>query len=167
MPKRIGFTMQSQQQTEWCWAAVAASVASYFNSAGPSGGPWRQCEIVSNVRKDATCCKDGTTSNCNHDDYLESALTVVNHLAGPVNSGAMPYGDILHAIDGNKPVALRMGWYGDGGHFIVLDGYDDSGGSQIVDVEDPWYGPSTYDYTQFCTGYQSGTGKWTHTYPVG
>jgi hypothetical protein len=166
MSKQLGFTMQSQQQTEWCWAAVATSIAGYFNSAGPSGGPWRQCEVVNIVRSDTTCCQNGTTPNCNHDDRLDSALTVVHHLAGPVNPNPISYVGISQEVDNNRPVAVRIGWYGDGGHFVALSGYDDSGGAQVVDVEDPWYGPSTYDYAQFCTGYQSGAGKWTHTYPV-
>ena len=166
MSKRLGFSMQLQQQTEWCWAAVAASIAAYFNSSGPSGGPWRQCEVANTVRKQTTCCQNGSSANCNHDDYLDSALTAVKHLAGPVNPSTISYADISQEVDNNRPVAVRIGWYGDGGHFVVLGGYDDSGGAQIVDVEDPRYGPSTYDYTQFCTAYQSGTGKWTDTYPI-
>src|SRR5580704_15794914 len=139
MSKQLSFTMQSQQQTEWCWAAVAASIAAYFNSAGPSGGPWKQCEVVKIVRSDATCCQNGTTPNCNHDDLLDSALTVVKHLAGPATPNAISYADIMQELNNNRPVAVRIRWYGDGGHFVVLGGYDDSGGAQNVDVEDPWY----------------------------
>jgi hypothetical protein len=166
MSRQLGFVMQSQQQTNWCWAAVAASVAAYFNSAGPSGGPWKQCEIAGNVRNDPTCCQDGTTPNCNHDDLLDSALNTVHHLAGPPEASPISYAEVAQEIDNNRPVAVRIGWYGGGGHFLALAGYEDAGGAQIVDVEDPWYGPSTYDYTQFCTRYQSGAGEWTHTFPV-
>jgi Papain-like cysteine protease AvrRpt2 len=166
MPQKLSFIMQSQQQTEWCWAAVSASVAGFFNSLGPAGTPWKQCEVANKVRNDTTCCQNGASSNCNHDDLLDSALTVVGHLVGPVAANPLLFPGVENEINLNRPVALRIGWYSGGGHFVAIDGYDDTGGVQIVDVEDPWYGPSTYDYTQFCTGYQSGAGQWTHTYPV-
>jgi hypothetical protein len=49
---------------------------------------------------------------------------------------------------------------------VCVTGYDDSTGTQFVNVDDPWYGPSTYEHTAFCTAYQSGAGGWTHTYPI-
>lgn len=166
MPTQLIFAMQSQQQTNWCWAAVSVSVANYFNTPGPQGGSWQQCDVANAEFGQTTCCQDGSTSLCNRDWYLDRALTRVNHLAGPPQTGPGLYSYIQQEIDANRPVPVRIGWYGDGGHFLALSGYDDTNGNQIVDVEDPWYGPSTYDYNAFCTAYQSGAGAWTHTYPV-
>jgi hypothetical protein len=166
MPK-LAFTMQTQQETNWCWAAVSASISAYFGvPAGPSGGTWLQCEVANCALKQSSCCQDGSTALCNQDWYLEQGLTCVNHLAGPPVAGPSLYSYIQQEIDADRPVALRIGWYGDGGHFVALSGYDNSSGTQFVDVEDPWYGPSTYDYTAFSTAYQSGAGGWTDTYPV-
>ena len=40
MPK-LPFIMQTQLQTNWCWAAVSASTSSFFGGpAGASGGPY-------------------------------------------------------------------------------------------------------------------------------
>jgi hypothetical protein len=166
MPAQLAFTMQSQQQTNWCWAAVATSIADYFSTSGPSGGPWQQCELVNAELGQTTCCQDGSTGNCNCDWYLDRALTRVGHLAGPVITGAESFTYVEGEINGLRPVGVRIQWNGDGGHFVVLAGYDDSNGNQFVDVEDPWYGQSTYDYNAFATGYQSGAGSWSHTYPV-
>jgi hypothetical protein len=166
MPLQLTFSMQAQQQTNWCWAAVSASVASYFNTPGPSGTPWQQCEIASAEFAPVSCCPNGSAPACNRDWYLDKALTRVNHLASPATSGAASFPYIQQQINSNCPVGVRIGWIGDGGHFVVVSGYDDTNGNQMVDVEDPIYGPSVYDYNAFCTGYQSGAGTWTDTYPV-
>jgi hypothetical protein len=164
MVQQLPFSMQSQLQSNWCWAAVSASVAGFFGTVGPSGGPWQQCEIANAEFAQTTCCQDGSTPTCNCDWYLDRALTRVGHLAAPPTPGAILYPDVQQQIAANRPVGVRIGWLGDGGHFVAISGCDDSSGSQMLDIEDPYYGASTYDYTAFATGYQSGAGQWTDTY---
>jgi hypothetical protein len=165
MPYQLAFGMQSQQQTNWCWAAVSVSIAGYYGTVGPSGGPWQQCEVANSQLGQTACCANGATPQCNMPWYLDQALTAVGHLAGPPTAGSSPYSDVQQEINANRPVAVRIGWAGGGGHFVVLSGYDDNAGNQFLDVEDPWYGPSLVDYSAFATAYQ-GSGTWTHTYPV-
>jgi hypothetical protein len=166
MSNQLAFAMQQQQQTEWCWAAVSASVSRFFGApAGPSGGPWQQCQVVNNEQNQTTCCQDGSTAACNVPWYLEKGLSCVGHLASPPTSGSASFAYVQGEVNGGRPVGVRIGWFGGGGHFVVLKGYDDSGTNQLVDVEDPWYGPSLVDYTAFATSYQ-GAGSWTDTYPV-
>jgi hypothetical protein len=43
------FAMEAQQRSEWCWAAVAASVGGFLKRTAPGGAPWRQCEIAATV----------------------------------------------------------------------------------------------------------------------
>ena len=167
MPQ-LTFSMQQQQQANWCWAAVSASTSSFFGGpSGQSGEPWKQCEVANCALGQVTCCAAPSSPACNTDYYLDSGLTCVSHLAGPVTSGPSPYLSIKNEIDNNRPVGVRIGWYGDGGHFVCVTGYDDGSGTQFVDVDDPWYGSSTYEYNAFCSAYQSGAGGWTHTYPIG
>jgi hypothetical protein len=59
-----------------------------------------------------------------------------------------------------RPLGVRIGWAGGGGHFVVLDGWI---GPASVDIQDPWYGHSVYNYSVFTTRYQ-GTGAWTDSY---
>jgi len=61
----------------------------------------------------------------------------------------------------NCPVAIRIGWSGGGGHFVVIDGSATSNGT--VHVQDPIYGTSDISQGTLATAYQ-GTGSWTHTY---
>jgi len=166
MPNPLPFFMQHQEQTNWCWAAVSVSIANYFSTPGPSGGPWRQCDVANAELGQSTCCSNGSTSDCNQDWYLDRALTRVSHLAGPVTPAPESFTYVQLEITAQRPVGVRIGWYGGGGHFVAVTGYDDTNGAQQVDIEDPWYGPSTYDYGSFVSAYQSGAGQWTHTYPV-
>ena len=166
MPK-LAFVMQTQLQTDWCWAAVSASTSSFFaGPPGPSGGPWKQCEVAQcALPGNPACCDQPMPASCNQDYYLENGLTCVNHLAGSPTAGTSPYLDVKNEIDNGHPVGVRIEWYGDGGHFVCLTGYDDSTGTQFVEVDDPYYGHSTYEYSAFCSAYQGG-GSWTHTYPI-
>jgi hypothetical protein len=165
--QQLAFVMDPQRQSEWCWAAVSASVASYYGTAGPSGGPWQQCELANAELGQTTCCANGATAQCNRDDTLDTALTRVGHLASAAYSAPALFSDVQLEIGANHLVGVRVQWHASGtGHFVIIRGCDDSGGMQNLDIEDPYYGSSTYDYSAFVVGYQSGGGGWTHTYPI-
>jgi hypothetical protein len=172
MPK-LTFTIQDQRpQANWCWAAVSASISDYFGApAGPSGGPWQKCEVAQAVLGKANCCQNPTPESCDLDSDLTVGLAQVGHSAGDAVHGLPPglFAYVKQEIDAKRPVVLRIGWYAnpENGHFICLSGYDDSSGSQLVDVEDPYYGrlPS-FDFTQLLIAYHNGAGGWTDTYPI-
>jgi hypothetical protein len=164
MQLNIHFVMESQQQTQWCWASVASSVARFFGTAGPSGSAWTQCQIVGTALG-VDCCQD-TTGTCNRDGQLDNALQIVGHWVPPVLPAPQPYTYIEGQLSIQRPVPVRIQWYGGDGHFVVLGGCDDTSGTQMVDVEDPWYGPSTYSLDGFATAYQSGAGGWSHVYAL-
>ena len=153
----LPFMMQSQSQSEWCWAAVAASVSHFFNASSP----WTQCTLVNAELGQTTCCQDGSTPQCNQPWYLDQALSQTGNLAS-WSAGTSAYATLVQEVDAGRPLGVRIGWPGpdNGGHFVVLDGYTDP---NTVDVQDPWYGHSVSDYNAFCTQYQ-GNGTWTHSY---
>jgi hypothetical protein len=154
---QLTFTMQHQQQTNWCWAAVATSVTLFYSSAGT----WTQCSLVNAELGQTTCCTDGSTSQCNQAWYLDLALTRVGNL-DHVAGGSIALSGVEQEIDAGRLVGVRIGWSGCGGHFVALEGYQE-GGAGFVYVEDPWYGPSYVGYDTFRSMYQ-GSGSWTHTY---
>jgi len=80
-----------------------------------------------------------------------------------MSSGAGNMSNIRSEIGNNRPLCVRIGWSGGGGHFIALDGYNQ--GLNMVAVDDPWYGASDIDLTVLQTAYQ-GSGAWTHSYFV-
>ena len=159
MTNPLRFTMQHQEQSEWCWTAVATSVSHFYSASSP----WRQCEVAKAELKQETCCQDGASIVCNQPWYLDSALIRTNNL-DYVLEGTSTFDGVQNQIDNDRSLGVRIGWAGGGGHFVVLSGYDTSQpGSQLLRVEDPLYGPSWVTYDSFVSAY-NGSGSWTHSY---
>src|SRR4029079_4998564 len=72
----LRFTMQQQQQTEWCWAAVSVSVNLFYH---PASGQ-TQCAVANVAMGPTTCCQDGSTAQCNQPWFLDQALQIVGDL---------------------------------------------------------------------------------------
>lgn len=162
-----GLTVEGQQQTNWCWAAVSNSVSHFYDAAST----WSQCTIVNAELGQTTCCTNGSSSACNKAWYLDKALTRVGRLQS-MASGTITFATVKSLINGGRPPCARQGWSGGGGHFMAITCYFEgllgkwSGGgttAKRLRITDPWYGDSVVDYTVFVSGYQ-GSGTWTHTY---
>jgi hypothetical protein len=104
----------------------------------------------------------GASTSCNTAQVLDSPLTIVGHLDHMVVA-AETYANIRSQIDFGRPLCLRVAWSGGGAHFLAAKGYDAHGGGQIVNVDDPIYGPSDVTYSTLTTNYR-GSGTWTHSY---
>ena len=154
------FTMQHQEQTQWCWSATATSVALYYNAASA----WTQCTLVNAELGRSDCCTNPSSGDCNRPWTLSTALARVGHLAS-VFVTSTSFADVRGELDNGRPLGVRIGWSGGGGHFNVIGCYTWNAllGLQSVQIEDPWYGTSVWDYDTFRTAYQ-GTGSWTHSY---
>jgi Papain-like cysteine protease AvrRpt2 len=155
--RRLAFTMQPQQQTQWCWSAVSTSVSLSYDPSST----WTQCTVVNAELGETTCCANGGSAACNKPWYLDLALHRVGNLASWA-SGARPFADVQTEINNGRPLGARIGWSGGGGHFVVLEGYF-PGATQQLAVDDPWYGASDLSYASLSASYQ-GTGSWTHSY---
>ncbi len=151
----LAFHMQHQQQTQWCWAAVATSTSLFFDS----NSQWTQCTLVNAELGQSTCCNNGSTSACNRPWYLDRALGRTGNLSSLTGS-AEPFATIQQQNGQGRPLGARIGWSGGGGHFVMLTG---TGNNQTLTVQDPWYGTSTSTYNSFRSHYQ-GNGTWTHSY---
>ncbi|HEX9274821.1 MAG TPA: papain-like cysteine protease family protein [Casimicrobiaceae bacterium] len=150
----LGFTMQPQQQTQWCWAAVSVSVNLYYH---PASGQ-TQCAVANTAMGQTTCCVDGSTAQCNQPWFLDQALQIVGNL-NVVTSGKAALTRIKAEIDHCRPLCLRIAWNGGGGHFVAVYGYTHG----YISIGDPWYGNSVVTYASFPSTYQVG-GSWTDSY---
>jgi hypothetical protein len=153
---RLNFAVQRQLQDQWCWAAVSASIARHYGAA-----KWTQCAVVNEELEQTDCCHNGATPDCNQPWYLDRALRRVGALKKVESGRPRDLKKVRREIDANRPVCVRIGWGGGGGHFITVEGYRGDGG--LVAVEDPWYGTSDVSVGLLEGGYQ-GSGRWTHTY---
>ncbi|ACX87868.1 hypothetical protein F6Q07_15445 [Pectobacterium parmentieri] len=147
---RLNFKMQKQTQTNWCWAAVSASVGNFYRT-----GSWTQCGVAS-ASLDRNCCNQ--PGPCNIYGYLDSALQITRSYNG-MNRGSLQMSAIRNQIKKGRPIGLRCAWYGGGAHFLVIYGTD---GDYLL-IADSIYGYSTHALNSFPRLYKSG-GNWTDTY---
>jgi hypothetical protein len=164
--------MEHQAQDQWCWAALAVSVATFYGTDGGPSGNWQQCDLATAFSQrlagqQENCCPPGAAPDCDKSFDLNPALERVNHSGGGAIKGVCSYNFLQGEIDGNRPVAVRIGWDEGGpqGHFILLTSYDDEMG-EMVRVEDPQYGPSDVPFEQLRGSHYREFGSWTHYYPV-
>jgi hypothetical protein len=154
----ILFSMQPQQQTNWCWAAVSTSVAEFYH---PSSG-WTQCSVAGAELARTDCCGAGASGPCNVPWYLDKALTRVGRLDHWVG-GSVAVAAVETEVTFARPLCLRVAWSGGGAHFLTIRGHYGWNGTDYLSVDDPIYGKSDVAYGTLQTAYQ-GTGSWTHTY---
>ena len=135
-------------------------MALYYNGAST----WTQCTLVNAELGRNDCCTNPSSGDCNNPGTLKTVLTRVGHLAS-FSGGSTSFADARTEIDNGRPLGVRIGWSGGGGHFNIIGCYTLNSllGLQSVQIEDPWYGTSVWDYDTFRTAYQ-GSGSWTHSY---
>jgi hypothetical protein len=152
--------MQTQEQTNWCWAAVGTSIGLLFGT-----GPWTQCETATACLNlpGLNCCV--TPDTCNVYGFLDLALSHTRSLAALV-SGTETAAVLESELDSNRPVCARIAWDGQGAHFLAISGYSDpqGDGTQItIELEDPFFGAASMLLAEFPANYHSG-GAWTDSY---
>jgi len=170
----VDFKMEHQEHSEWCWAAVAASVDRFFDPAST----WCQCRIASKMAKLAklkvkncgTCEKPKPVPRaCNQPWYLDKALKIVGKLKGEPKTKGLNFPETEKKLRAGQPVCARIVWgAGPDAHFVVISGCETaSSGNRWVDVEDSFAGSSTWLYDEFRVNYQYSQGHWSDTYPLG
>ena len=152
--KILSFTMQGQKQTEWCWAATAASISVFYRD-NPA---LSQCEVATRCIG-IDCCVTPLPPDGNRTWALENALYRINHLAsGPTEP--LMFQEIKDEIDQGRPVCCRISW----GHFNAIVGYYDDGHQDIVVRDSLYPGDHTLPYELFVSpnGYHGG--YWQNSY---
>ncbi|MBL8290684.1 MAG: hypothetical protein JNN08_02545 [Bryobacterales bacterium] len=158
----MAFQMPKQLEELWCWAAVSVAVDQYF---APSS-TLNQCTVAGLVFN-RECCAD--SGPCNRATSLADALNRVGHRHSRLER-PLDFAEIRSEIDAGRPVCVRIGWLGGGGHFVAIHGYWLSvSGVPHVDVADPLFPSGRWNYDDFVLAYQNGEvanggGRWTHTY---
>ena len=158
----LTFNMETQEQSQWCWAAVAVSVTMFYDTSDTV----TQCRVANMVLNTNGCCSN--PDPCNEDNFLEDALAQVNHFRAPLVFEPLPFSDVEGEINDGRPLGCRIGWFGGGGHFVIIHGVSvdqtSSAVNRWVAVADPLFGPSDYLINNFTSGYRQGEGEWTHSY---
>jgi len=171
------FSMEPQEQSNWCWDAVAVSIDDFRTE-----GAKLQCTVAKTVlslayRGLGDCCVNPTP--CNKPWYLREALSALGRLNNAPGSGTgagpLLFPAIMTEIDAGRPVGIQIEWFGGAYfHFAAIAGYGAHAAVQRVQVYDP-NGPaaiiSWMNFDEFKTlyNYQSSTGtggKWIDSFLV-
>jgi hypothetical protein len=145
----LGFKMQKQADSNWCWAAVTASVANYYIGKDT----WKQCELANLAFNRKDCCN---SSSCNKDLPLERALYLTRNVRE--FRAQVLFEDIIKEIDDGRPIPIQLvPWKGDLAHMIVITGYDnDYPDKPKIEIQDPnyYFNPkSVCDFNTFPDSY--------------
>jgi hypothetical protein len=161
----LQFTMQKQQQSLWCWAAVAASVCQFLGDAGDNT---EQCKVAT-MSLHTPCCINpmplyGSSWAGNHEYSLSSCLDDLNHLAQ--KSAKVDIDSVSDQIKQDRPVCCHIR-YASGavaGHFVTIIGCHVDRKEVTLrdpDVKSPHNGVFLIDHIEQVLG-----GKWDETYFV-
>lgn len=137
----LNVPLVQQIHSNWCWSADADAVLSY------RGVATSQCGIANWVDSIDYACAD-------YPFYWNDRANSANYLAGTTGiegiiwwlgrrdsryySSPLSYRSTRWAIQHGNPVVALWSWPGGGGHFIVVDGFDDA--SQTLYFMNPWPG---------------------------
>lgn len=155
----LPFAMQTQQATNWCWAATAASVLAYYDGVGAPN----QCSLASQYVAVPYCPPPPISDTGwlgNQIFSLADVLQHEGHLAAGITPGALDFADIIQDIDNCRPVCIHVATAPDG-HFLAIIGYEDNGQDEVYvcDPEKKLHGWYPHDTLSSAAG-----GSWDESY---
>lgn len=160
MPNQnLNFTIQQQQQNQWCWAATTVSIDAYYDPRTKH----TQCEMANTIHGQTTCCVNGRTPACDRPATTGDVLNKIGRLRQQTEQ-AEPFAALDTEISAGRPVGARIVWKNNlGAHAVVIAGVGDNT-NPVITVHDPGdQSSTTMRYDIFCNSYR-GMGTWTRTW---
>ncbi len=152
-----GYKLVRQEQTQWCWAALTLAVADFYGKHD-----WTQGKLVNVERGRDDACNKPVPPAANMPWYVSKALKRAGHYADKKKQHKLTFEQAKAEIDADRPLCIRIGWKGGGGHFVGVYGYDE-GGSKLLNIGDPWSGEALVAFDTFPDTYEHG-GAWSWSY---
>jgi hypothetical protein len=155
----LNYTGQTQERTNWCWAATGNSVANYFGYKQYSQNQF--CNMAFGNAVNASCPNNQATLAND-----QRAFRTIGISAGTYISSTISYSALQNQISANRPVMTRILWSSGGGHMMTLIGYDAS--SSTVQYHNPWPDDPRINTSTYSWYVSNSTFSWTHTlYGIG
>jgi len=154
----LNVNVQAQQQSLWCWLAVATTIERYFEPSSTL----TQCQLANTMLSQSKCCAQPSSAACNQAGDTSAALQQVGHFQSNT-TGSLTFFQLKLEIGfAQDPIVVRIKWGNAAvGHAVILSGYlTDSEGDHWVVVDDPGAGTTElWTYDEFRTAYK-GNGTW-------
>lgn len=155
--RHLAIRIERQARSNWCWAAIAASLGRYYETSD-----WSQERVAQAVLDDRSGTAAGSAPNS--EARLNDALTLVGCYSH-WSPDRPAFARIRTEIDAGRPVCVRIAWRDGGSHFVVVTGYVTT--PQEIHVDDPAAGPTLQSMRDFPGGYRGRGAYWRETYWTG
>lgn len=161
----------------WCWCAVGTVCAVFLDP----GASWTQCLMATKTlgQEAGDCCAQVDNNPCDVEGYLLNDQVTPNvgsfvtaEIDNKYVKNVISYSEVITQIDAGLPLAYRLEECVNIGktdkkfclsHFVILSGYDNSNGKQLVQILDSAGGTvSLISYSDFIKDYQGSSV--THTF---
>ncbi|ACU76290.1 conserved hypothetical protein [Catenulispora acidiphila DSM 44928] len=150
---QLSITMQSQQYSNWCWAATGNTVASFY---GYRYSQNQFCDMAFGNSTNASCSNSQASLANDQNAFERIGISPGNYV-----TGYLYYSSIIREIDAGRPVMARIQWSSGGGHMEVLYGYDQS--QSWVYWGDPWPSDDRYNWGSYTYYVSNDSFSWTHS----
>ncbi|EDM35386.1 hypothetical protein PBAL39_12990 [Pedobacter sp. BAL39] len=157
----VGFPIQQQRMSNWCWAAVTSSVCEFYN-----GPVLTQRQIVAQVKNKPICATSPPIPFCNDTADIGQAFNHVGHLHQNFNGPLSP-ADVIHFLSNHHLIGcqLYMPSLGGGHAVLIYDAYSDSQGNLFLRVADPADAMLlSISHQKFLQNYRGVGGQWRRSY---
>jgi len=154
-PAIANFSIQIQDQSNWCWLAGVASIANYY--LGRSS--WQQCDLANKLLGQTTCCSDGSTTQCDQPGQVDDALDATGN-RGQFFSVGVSLDSLATELAAGRPVIAGVYWADSVGHGFVITGVHPNGD---IDTYDPANGQMARQNYNMFKQHQPGGGVWRET----
>jgi hypothetical protein len=156
--RKLGITMQQQQNTNWCWAASGNTIATWF---GYDYSQNQFCNAAFGRSANSTCPNSQATLG-----DVQNGLSRIGINPGSYVTGYLRYATVQGEVNADRPVETRIQWSSGGGHMHVLYGYDTA--ENWVYWGDPWPSNYRYNWADYSYYVSNGSFSWTHSlYRIG
>ena len=155
----LDFTLEKQQLSNWCWAAIAASVGRFY---GTSQLSQRQivCELLA-LSPERLPANSDNHHVSNQQITLDRSLALVN-CDSRWSTGRPSYEQLLLEISSVCLPCARIDWRNGGAHYLVIKGINIK--AKNLYIEDSLNGPASIAYQDFPRHYLGSGGVWTDTF---
>lgn len=154
----LNVTGQSQQKSNWCWAASGNSIAAFYGRAYSQN---QFCNLAFGNSPNATCPNNQATLANDQQAFRSIGIS-----AGSYVSSTLSFGTLVTEIAAGRPVMTRIGWTSGGGHMMDIIGYDSS--DSTIEYYNPWPDDPRYNYSTYSWYRSNSQFTWTHSlYRIG
>lgn len=158
--KELPVHLISQKESNWCWAACAKMVMSYYGETSV-----KQCDLANWLFQRSDCGDASSSPNCNRTCRVGDVSKVYTNwnIHSILSRHPVSPSELQGEINLGQPVEVAFIWNGGlHGHVVLVTGWYPEPQEIWFKVLDPGEGVKKISYSYLLTAY--GKGSWDYTW---